>query len=123
MNKVQIAGNVGGDPELRYTPQGKAVVSFSVAIQKGFKDSNGTWQEKDPIWVDVTAWEGLAENIAETITTGMRVVVYGKLEVDKWEDKNDGTKRSKTYVVAEEVSPSLRWATANVDKQQKASVS
>jgi single-strand DNA-binding protein len=118
-NKAFFVGNVGGDPELRYTQKGSAVVEFSLAIQKGYKDESGNWQEKDPVWLTVKAWQGLAENVAETVTTGMRVVVIGKLDVETWEAE-DGGKRSKVVIVADEVSPSLRWATASVTKQAKA---
>lgn len=119
MNKAVFVGNVGDDPELRYTPTGAAVANFSVALQKGYKDKDsGQWVDQDPVWINVTAWRGLAENVVESITKGMRVVVVGRMDVDKWEAE-DGSKRSRMFVTAEEVAPSLRWATAVVDRRTR----
>lgn len=110
---VSIVGNVTRDPDLRYTPSGVAVITFGVAINHRFL-RNGEWEERTS-FVDVTAWRDLADHVAETMTKGARVAVLGRLESQTWETP-DGDKRSKIVVVADEVSPSLRWATANVTK-------
>jgi single-strand DNA-binding protein len=115
-NQVVIVGNLTRDPELRYTPNGAALVKFGVAVSRRFKDESGQWKDADTSFFDVTAWRGLAENIAETLTQGSRVVVVGRLRTNSWETP-EGEKRSKIEIEAEEVGPSLKWATAKLEKQ------
>ena len=113
-NNVVIVGNVTRDPELRYIPSGTPVTSFGVAwIQRC---SQGV--EEKAHFFDVTCWRELAENVAESISKGSRVVVYGRLDYRSWESEN-GDKRSAVQIVADEVSPSLRWATAEVTKTDR----
>lgn len=102
------SGNVGSDPELRFTESGVAVATFAIALYEG-KDKNG--DAKPPSWVDVTCWEQLAENVAESVNKGDRVSVIGRLTQDRWET-SDGDKRSKIKVVADDVAVSLKWSTA-----------
>jgi single-strand DNA-binding protein len=113
-NTVTIIGNVTRDPELRYLTSGTALASFGVAWNNRYKDRNGD-QVEDTSFFDVTCWRDLADNVAESISKGDRVIVYGKLEQRSWETQ-DGEKRSKVEIVADEVAPSLRWATARVEE-------
>jgi single-strand DNA-binding protein len=113
-NTVTIIGNVTRDPELRYLTSGTALASFGVAWNNRYKDRNGQ-QVEDTSFFDVTCWRDLADNVSESISKGDRVIIYGKLEQRSWETQ-DGEKRSKVEIVADEVAPSLRWATARVEK-------
>jgi single-strand DNA-binding protein len=115
-NQVTIVGNVTRDPELRYTPNGAALVKFGVAVNRRFKDESGQWKDGETSFFDITAWRTLAENIAESITQGTRVVVVGRLRTNSWETP-EGDKRTKIEIEAEEIGPSLKWATAKVEKQ------
>ena len=113
-NNVVIVGNVTRDPELRYIPSGPPVTSFGVAWNQ--RSSQGG--EEKAHFFDVTCWRELAENVAESISKGSRVVIYGRLDYRSWESEN-GEKRSAVQIVADEVSPSLRWATAEVTKTDR----
>ena len=113
-NTVTVIGNVTRDPELRYLNSGTALASFGVAWNNRYKDRNGE-QVEDTSFFDVTCWRDLADNVAESISKGDRVIVYGKLEQRSWETQ-EGEKRSKVEIIADEVAPSLRWATAQVSK-------
>lgn len=113
-NTVTVIGNVTRDPELRYLQSGTALCNFGVAWNNRYKDRNGDMVE-DTSFFDITCWRELADNVAESISKGDRVIVYGKLEQRSWETQ-DGDKRSKVEIVADEVAPSLRWATAQVNK-------
>jgi single-strand DNA-binding protein len=112
-NNVIIVGNVTRDPELRFTPSGAAVANFGLAWNRKGRDG-----EDVTSFFDVTAWNQMAENIGESVTKGMRVVVYGRLDQRSWETQ-DGDKRSKVEIVADEVAPSLRWATAEVHRNPR----
>jgi single-strand DNA-binding protein len=109
-NTVTIVGNMTRDPELRFTASGIAVTDFGVAWNTKDKDGN-----ESVSFFDVTCWRDLAEHVAESLGKGLRVVVYGRLDQDTWEN-DDGDKRSKVKIIADEVAPSLRWATANVER-------
>ncbi len=115
-NQVMIVGNVTRDPELRYTPNGAALVKFGVAVSRRVRDESGQWKDADTSFFDVTAWRTLAENVAESIQQGSRVVVVGRLRTNSWETP-EGERRSKVEIEAEEVAPSLKWATAKVERQ------
>jgi single-strand DNA-binding protein len=115
-NQVTIVGNLTRDPELRYTPNGAAVVKLGVAVSRRVKDESGQWKDADTSFFDVTAWRSMAENIAETLTQGTRVVVVGRLRTNSWETA-EGERRSKIEIEADEVAPSLRWATAKLERQ------
>jgi single-strand DNA-binding protein len=116
-NQVVIVGNLTRDPELRYTPNGAALVKFGVAVSRRIKDDvTGQWKDADTSFFDVTAWRSLAENVAESLTQGTRVVVVGRLRTNTWETP-EGDKRSKVEIEAEEIGPSLKWATAKAEKQ------
>ena len=111
-NTVTVVGNVTRDPELRFTPNGAAVTNFSVAWNR-----KGQNDEDVVSFFDVTCWSGLAENVAESVHKGDRVVVYGRLDQRSWENQ-EGERRSKVEIVADDVSPSLRWATVEITRNE-----
>ena len=113
-NTVTIIGNVTRDPELRYLNSGTALASFGVAWNNRYKDRNGE-QVEETSFFDVTCWRDLADNVAESISKGDRVIIYGRLDQRSWETQ-EGEKRSKVEIQADEVAPSLKWATAQVNK-------
>jgi len=117
-NTVTLVGNVTRDPELRYTPSGQTVATFGLAVNRRWQNRQTNEWEEQVSFFDIKAWAGLAENIAESIARGTRVIVTGRLEQRSWENDN-GEKRSKVEVVADEVAPSLRWATAQVQKIER----
>lgn len=112
-NTVTLVGNVTRDPEIRFTTGGRGVASFGLAVNRRYQ-SNGEWQEQTSFF-DVVAWGTLGENAAASLGKGTRVVVYGRLEQRSWETEN-GEKRSKVEVIADELGPSLRWAKAEIEK-------
>lgn len=114
-----VVGNVTRDPELRYTANGVALATFGIAVNRRAKNATtGAWEDADPEFFDVTCWRELGENVVESIVKGTRVVVTGRLSQRSWET-DDGQKRSKVEVVADEVGPSLRWATATVARTER----
>ena len=112
-NNIVLVGNVTRDPELRFTQGGAAVCNFGIA----WNQRSNQWEDKAHFF-DVSCWRDLAENVAESVTKGMRVVIYGRLDYRNWEGPN-GEKRSAVQVVADEVSPSIRWATAQVSRNER----
>ncbi len=118
-NQVVITGNLTDDPELRYTPNGAAVANFRVAVNKRYQDASGQWRDGETSYFRVAAWRTLGENVAESLTRGSRVVVVGRLTSRSWETP-EGEKRSTVEIEADEIGPSLKWATAKVEKQQRA---
>lgn len=116
-NSITIVGNITRDPELRYTPSGQANVRLGVAVNRKWQDrSSGEWQEATSFF-DVIAWRDLAENVNESLKKGARVIVTGRLEQRTWEQ--EGNKRSVVEIIADEIAPSLRWATAKVEKTER----
>lgn len=101
LNQVIIMGNLTRDPELRQTPNGQSVCSFSLALNRSYKDQSGEWQEATD-YIDVVAWATLAERIAQYLTKGRRALVQGRLQSRSWEQ--DGNKRSKVEVLASDVT-------------------
>lgn len=101
VNQVIIMGNLTRDPELRQTPSGQSVVSFSLALNRSYKDQSGEWQEATD-YIDVSAWGPLAERVAQYMTKGRRALVQGRLQSRSWEQ--DGQKRSKVDVLASDVT-------------------
>jgi single-strand DNA-binding protein len=113
-NTVTIVGNVTRDPELRFTPSGAAVATFGLAWNQRSQNARGETEEKVSFF-DVTCWRQLAENVAESLSKGSRVVVYGRLEQRSWETP-DKERRSKVEIIADDVAPSLKWATAELTR-------
>jgi single-strand DNA-binding protein len=113
-NSVVLVGNLVEDPELRFTPSGVQMTRLRLAVNRRWRDQQGEWQE-DTSYFTGTLWRDHAENAAESLQKGMRVIVVGRLEQRSWETQ-DGEKRSTVEVSIEEIGPSLRWATANVNR-------
>jgi single-strand DNA-binding protein len=117
-NNVTLVGNCTRDPEMRFTAGGQAIATFGLAVNRRWQNRQSQEWEEAVSFFDVVAWGKLGENVGETITKGTRVVVTGRLEQRSWETQ-DGDKRSKVEVVADEIGPSLRWATAEVRKNER----
>lgn len=101
LNQVTLMGNLTRDPELRQTPSGQNVTSFSLALNRSYKDQSGEWQEVTD-YIDIVCWGGLAERVAQYLTKGRRCLVQGRLQSRSWEQ--DGQKRSKVEVLANDVT-------------------
>lgn len=111
---LTVVGNLTADPELRYTPSGAAVANFTIAsTPRTYRD--GQWVDGDPLFMRCNVWRQPAENLVETLTKGMRVMAYGRVKQRSFETK-DGEKRTVVELDVEEVGPSLRYATAKVNK-------
>jgi single-strand DNA-binding protein len=113
---VTVVGNLTRSPELRYTAGGRAIASFGIAANRRYQQ-NGEWQEVTSFF-DVVAWSDLAEHLAACLEKGARVVVTGRLEQRSWES-DDGTKRSKVEITADDVGASLRFANVTVERLQR----
>ena len=101
LNQVTLMGNLTRDPELRQTPTGQNVCSFSLALNRSYKDASGEWQEATD-YIDIVAWGPLAERVAQYLSKGRRCLVQGRLQSRSWEQ--DGNKRSKVEVLANDVT-------------------
>ena len=100
LNKVMLLGNLTRDPEVRYTPKGTAVGDLGLAVNRRVSDGNGNWSD-EVTFVDVTVWGTNAENAQKYLHKGRGVFIEGRLQLDTWDDKQSGQKRSKLKVVAE----------------------
>lgn len=119
VNNITILGNLTRDPELRFTPNGTAVVSFGLAVNRNIQNkTSGEWETQVDFF-NVTAWYKLAENCAESLNKGDRVLVSGRIAQDSWESK-EGQKRSTVRIVANVVAPSLEFASCKIEKNPKA---
>lgn len=117
-NNVTIVGNLVDDPELRFTPNGQAMAKFRVAVNRRWQDrSSNEWKEETSFF-GATAWREQAENIAESLQKGARIIVTGSLQQRSWETQ-EGDKRSVVEIQVDEVGPSLRWASAQVAKNPR----
>jgi len=114
---VTIAGTLTRDPELRFTTGGRGVASFGVAVNRRYQQNN-EWVEQTSFF-NVVAWGSLGENASASLTKGTRIIVTGRLEQRSYETQQ-GEKRSVVEIVADEIGPSLRWATAQVEKSKNA---
>jgi single-strand DNA-binding protein len=117
-NSITLVGNITRDPELRFTNTGQANVTFGLAVNRRWQNRQTQEWEEATSFFDVVCWREMAENVSESLTRGSRVIVNGRLEQRSWETQ-DGDKRSKVEVVADEIGPSLRWATAAVTKNER----
>jgi len=102
VNKVILLGNLGKDPEVKYTPQGTAVAKITVATNERFKDKDGQWQDRTE-WHNVVLWQRLAEIAGEYLKKGGKVYIEGKLQTRSWEDKQTNQKRYMTEIVANDL--------------------
>jgi len=100
LNKVMLIGNLGRDPEVRYTPSGVAVATFTIATNESWKDQDGNTQERTE-WHNIVAWRKLAEICGEWLKKGKKVYIEGRLQTRSYDDKNTGTKRYMTEIVAD----------------------
>ncbi len=117
-NSITVIGNVTREPELRFTPSGQANVKFGLAVNRRWQDrTSGEWQEATSFF-DVVCWAQMAENVAESLPKGSRAIVTGRLEQRSYEDR-DGNKRSAVEIIADEVGPSLRWASAEISRNER----
>lgn len=117
-NNTDLVGNLTRAPSLRYTPGGMPVADFGLAVnlRRQNKQTN-EWEDRTSFF-DIVCYGSLGENVSETLDRGMRVMVVGRLEQRSWETQ-EGDKRSKVEVIADEVGPSLRWASADVTKNER----
>jgi single-strand DNA-binding protein len=102
VNKVILVGNIGKDPDVKYTPSGVPVAKFSLATNERFKGKSGEWQERTE-WHNVIAWQRLAEIVGEYVQKGNKLYVEGRLQTSSWEDRQSGEKKYKTEIVAHDL--------------------
>jgi|SRR5205807_201067 len=102
VNKVILVGNLGKDPEVKYTPSGTAVAKFSLATNERFKDKGGEWQDRTE-WHSIVAWQRLAEIIGEYVKKGSKVYIEGRLQTSSWDDKQSGEKKYRTEIIAHDL--------------------
>jgi single-strand DNA-binding protein len=111
---VAITGNLTDDPEVTFTPNGAAVCNFRLAVTPRIREGEG-WKDGETSFFRITAWRQLAEHVGDSLSKGDRVIVLGQLKTRSWETP-EGEKRSVVEVTAEEVGPSLKWATAKPER-------
>lgn len=117
---VTLVGRIGQDPELKFGNNGKAIARFSVVTSRRvLNKTTNEWTDEDTTWWNCTAFGPLAENVAESLEKGCAVIVTGRAASESWNDKNTGEKRTAMKVIADEVAPSLRFATAKVVKANR----
>jgi single-strand DNA-binding protein len=118
---ITVIGNLTNDPELRFTPSGAAVASFTVAsTPRTFDRESGQWKDGDPLFLRCSVWRQYAENVAESLTKGMQVMVQGRLKQRSYETR-EGEKRTVVELDVDDVGPTLRFSTAKVTKAQRSS--
>ena len=118
---ITVVGNLTADPELRFTPSGAAVASFTVAsTPRNFDRQTNEWKDGEALFLRCSIWRQAAENVAESLQRGMRVVVTGRLKQRSFETR-EGEKRTVIELDVDEVGPSLRYATAKVNRTQRGS--
>jgi single-strand DNA-binding protein len=116
---ITVIGNITGDPELRFTPSGAAVANFTVAsTPRQFDRQSNEWKDGETLFMRCSVWRDAAENVAESLQRGTRVIVSGRLKSRSYETK-EGEKRTVIEMEVDEVGPSLRYATAKVNKTQR----
>ena len=120
---ITVVGNLTADPELRFTPSGAAVASFTIAsTPRQFDRNSNEWKDGEALFLRCSIWRQAAENVAESLTRGMRVVAQGRLKQRSYETR-EGEKRTVVELDVEEVGPSLKYATAKVNRTQRGSSS
>ena len=117
-NSITLCGNITREPELRFTPSGQPKANFGIAVNRRWQNRQTNEWEEAVSFFNIVAWGSLGENASESLQKGSRVLVTGRLEQRSWETE-DGEKRSIVEVVADEIGPSLRWATAQVVKNDR----
>src|SRR5437899_4635079 len=119
-NSVTLVGNITRDPELRFTPSGQANATFGLAVNRRWQNRQTNEWEEAVSFFNVVCWREMAENASQSLTKGSRVLVTGRLEQRSWQTQ-EGEKRSVIEVVADEIGPSLRWATATIERNERRS--
>ena len=119
-NNVTLVGNLTRDPELRFTPTGQARAQLGIAVNRRWQNRQTSEWEEQTSFFNIVCWGELADNVSESLGKGARVIVTGRLEQRSW-DTPEGEKRSVVEVVADEVAPSLRYATAKVERTERRS--
>jgi single-strand DNA-binding protein len=117
-NTTTLSGNLTRDPEIRYTREGQANATFGLAVNRRWQSRGSDEWEESTSFFDVVCWRELAENVALSLVKGSRVIVTGRLEQHTWETE-DNERRSRIEVTAEEVGPSLRFATAEITRTER----
>ena len=120
LNNVTVVGNITRDPEMRFTANGRSTTNFGIAVNRSWRNQQTQEWDEQTSFFNVVAWAQLAENVSESLSKGSRVIVNGRLEQRSWETQ-DGEKRSVIEIVADEVGPSLRWATAKIERNERSS--
>jgi single-strand DNA-binding protein len=116
---ITVIGNLTDDPELRFTPSGAAVAKFRIASTPRFLDkASGEWKDGEPLFLACNVWRQVAENVAESLQRGSRVIVSGRLRMRSYETK-EGEKRTVIELEVDEIGPSLRYATAKVQRMSR----
>jgi single-strand DNA-binding protein len=116
---ITVIGNLTGDPELRFTPSGSAVANFTIAsTPRTFDRQSNDWKDGETLFLRASVWREAAENVAETLTKGMRVIAQGRLKSRSYETK-EGEKRTVIELEVDEIGPSLRYASAKVTRTQR----
>ena len=117
-NTVTVVGNLTRDPELRFTQSGQARAVLGIAVNRRWQNRQTNEWEEQVSFFNVVCWREMAENVSESLTRGMRIIVQGRLEQRSW-DTPEGDKRSVVEIVADEIGPSLRWASAEVNRNER----
>ncbi|GAA4730326.1 single-stranded DNA-binding protein [Isoptericola chiayiensis] len=116
---ITVVGNLTADPELRFTPSGAAVANFTIAsTPRTFDRQSNEWKDGEALFLRCSVWREAAENIAESLTKGMRVIAQGRLQQRSFETR-EGEKRTVVELQVDEIGPSLRWASAKVARAQR----
>lgn len=102
VNKVILIGNLGKDPEVKFTPNGTPVAKFSLATNERFKDKSGEFQDRTE-WHNIVAWQRLAEIVGEYVKKGSKVYIEGRIHTDSWDDKETGQKKYRTEIIAQDL--------------------
>ncbi|MFN2517505.1 MAG: single-stranded DNA-binding protein [Jatrophihabitantaceae bacterium] len=120
---ITVVGNLTADPELRFTPSGAAVASFTIAsTPRSFDRNTNEWKDGEALFLRCSLWRQAAENAAESLTRGMRVIAQGRLQQRSYETR-EGEKRTVIELQVDEIGPSLKYASAKVNKTQRGSAS
>ncbi len=119
-NTVTLVGNITRDPELRFTPSGQANATFGLAVNRRWQNRQTNEWEEAVSFFNVVCWREMAENASQSLAKGSRIIVTGRLEQRSWQTQ-EGDKRSVIEVVADEIGPSLRWATAEIQRNERRS--
>ena len=118
---ITVVGNLTDDPELRFTPSGAAVANFTVAsTPRTLNKQTNEWEDGEAMFLRCSVWRQAAENVAESLQKGARVIVQGRMRARTWETR-EGEKRTSFEIDVDEIGPSLRWATAKVAKAGRSS--